>query len=216
MKAKKPVKRVKAESVKSPSKNEWGLTYQQESFAQLVASGRSQADAYRAAYPRSQEWTLDALYAQSSALAADSKVSVRIKTLRAVIAQQAIDDAVVNKSWVLKRLKTVAERCLQSAPVLDKKGYPVLTEVEDGEVVPAFDFNSAGANRALELLGKEQGMFVDRKEIGEPGAFDKLDDDELTRAERETDEAIAVARASAAVDSKAGTQSRAPAPKPAA
>jgi phage terminase small subunit len=33
----------------------------------------------------------------------------------------------------------------------------------------------AGANKALNLLGLELGMFVDRKEVGKPGEFDGLD-----------------------------------------
>ena len=45
-----------------------------------------------------------------------------------------------------------------------------------------YRYEGSVANRALELLGKEQGMFVDRKEIGKPGAFDALDDEELERA----------------------------------
>jgi hypothetical protein len=35
------------------------------------------------------------------------------------------------------------------------------------------------ANKALELLGKEIGMFIDRKEIGEPGEFSRMSDEEL-------------------------------------
>ena len=156
-----------------------GLTHQQESFAQLVASGRSQADAYRAAYPMSQEWQPEDLYTEASRLAAHPKVSPRISALRAIITQQAIDAAVVDKAWVIKRLKTVTERCLQSAPVLDRKGKPVIIEVpdvdaQDGDsptVAVAYEFDPAGANRALELIGKEQGMFIDRKEQGKPGEF---------------------------------------------
>ena len=80
----------KAERVSTPSKNEYGLTWQQESYAQLLASGRSQADAHRAAYPSSQRWTVEALYPEASRLAADPKISARVRALRAVIAQQAI------------------------------------------------------------------------------------------------------------------------------
>ena len=177
--------KAKSDKVKNPSKNEHGLTWQQESFAQLVASGRSQADAYRAAYPASQEWKSEALYAQSSALAADSKVAVRVKTLRAIITQQAIDEAATDKAWVMRRLKTVAERCMQAAPVLDKKGNPVMVETPEGEEVPAFTFNSMGANRALELIGKENAMFVERKETGKPGDFASTNKDELRKSIRE-------------------------------
>jgi hypothetical protein len=34
--------------------------------------------------------------------------------------------------------------------------------------------DSAGANKALHLLGLELGMFVERKETGKPGEFDGL------------------------------------------
>jgi hypothetical protein len=34
--------------------------------------------------------------------------------------------------------------------------------------------DSAGANKALHLLGLELGMFVERKETGKPGEFDEL------------------------------------------
>jgi len=64
------------------------------------------------------------------------------------------------------------ERAMEAIPVLDAAGNPTGKYVYNGNV----------ANRALELLGKEQGMFVDRKEIGKPGAFDALDDEELERA----------------------------------
>ena len=202
-------KRVKAGAVKNPSKNEHGLTWQQESFAQILASGRSQADAYRAAYPGSQEWKPEALYAAASALAADHKVSIRAKTLKAIITQQAIEDATADKVWVMRRLKTVAERCLQAAPVMDKKGHPVFTETPEGEELPAFVFNSMGANRALELIGKEGGMFIDRKEIGEPGAFDRMSDDELRRAISEADAVIAAAARSARNDRKGRDRGRA-------
>jgi hypothetical protein len=62
------------------------------------------------------------------------------------------------------------ERAMQAEPVVDAEGVPTGQYVYNGNV----------ANKALELLGKEQGMFIDRKEIG-AGAFDHLDDDELSK-----------------------------------
>ena len=35
------------------------------------------------------------------------------------------------------------------------------------------------ANRALELLGKQQGMFIDRHEVGQPNQFANWTDEEL-------------------------------------
>ncbi len=57
--------------------------------------------------------------------------------------------------YVLDGLREVAERCRQAEPVLDRKGNPT------GE----YQFDSGGANRALELLGKHLGLFVERKEL---------------------------------------------------
>jgi len=39
--------------------------------------------------------------------------------------------------------------------------------------------NAAAANRALELLGREVNAFIEKKEIGQPGEFDHMSDDEL-------------------------------------
>ena len=55
----------------------------------------------------------------------------------------------VTADWVIKGLVEVAERCLQAKPVLDKAGH------ETG----AYVFNAAGANRALELLGRRLKLF---------------------------------------------------------
>jgi hypothetical protein len=62
-----------------------------------------------------------------------------------------------------------ANRAMQAQAVLDAEGKPT------GE----FRYNGAVANRALELLGIEIGMFIDRHEIGEPGEFARMTDDEL-------------------------------------
>jgi hypothetical protein len=41
------------------------------------------------------------------------------------------------------------------------------------------------ANRALEVFGKELGMFIDRKEVGRPGDFSGMSEDELDKRIRE-------------------------------
>jgi phage terminase small subunit len=75
------------------AKNEHGLTPQQELFAQEVAKGRSLAQAYRAAYPRSEKWKADSVHQAASKLMADSKVSPRVDALRAAAADRAELDA---------------------------------------------------------------------------------------------------------------------------
>lgn len=60
--------------------------------------------------------------------------------------------------WVETRLMLVAERCLQHEPVVDRNGNPT------GE----YRFDAAGANRALELLGKRLKMFDESEPKPEP------------------------------------------------
>ncbi len=50
---------------------------------------------------------------------------------------------------------------------------------EDGKPIGEYSYNGAVANRALELLGKELGMFIVRKEVGSPGEFERMTDEEL-------------------------------------
>lgn len=72
-----------------PSKNEHGLTPQQEAFAMRVAVGTSLAEAYRQAYPRSQKWKPEAVWTAASVLAADPKVSKRVDAIQAAAADRA-------------------------------------------------------------------------------------------------------------------------------
>ena len=66
------------------------LTPQQEKFAQCVASGMSQAEAYREAYPKSRQWKPEAVYSNSSTLMADAKVSQRVAELRNELSAKAL------------------------------------------------------------------------------------------------------------------------------
>jgi hypothetical protein len=68
---------------------------------------------------------------------------------------QILEKVEVHKNWVVANLKSVVDRCMEAEEVLDHKGKPT----------GRFTFNATGANRALELLGKKLGMFVDRGEM---------------------------------------------------
>ncbi len=65
----------------------------------------------------------------------------------------------LSQEWVLRRLVQVVERCLQAEAVVDRKGEPVIIETPEGEMGAAYTFQAAGANRALELLGKHLNLF---------------------------------------------------------
>lgn len=88
------------------------------------------------------------------------EIAAAIEAKRLKVAEKAE----LSVGWVLDRLRTVAERCMQAEPVLDKRGEPVLVETPTGELAPAYTFQAAPANRSLELLGKHLGMFPDKVE----------------------------------------------------
>lgn len=64
------------------------LTPKREKFAQCVADGMSQAEAYRTAYPRSLAWNQATVHQAASRLMANGKVSARVAELRAEVAKK--------------------------------------------------------------------------------------------------------------------------------
>lgn len=86
------------------------------------------------------------------------------------ISEKVTEKTEISAEWVLASFKAVAERCMQAVPVMEKV---------DGEWVETgeFKFDSTGANKALEMLGKNLQLFSDKpKESDETYAvaFGKL------------------------------------------
>lgn len=146
------------------------LTAQQENFTQLLAAGKTQVDAYHEAYPVSQAWKIDGVYVEASKLASNPKVIRRLAALRERIDFAIEQRAVVDRNWVLQQLVENVNMAKQAVPVLDREGNAYAAKVE-----------LSAANRALELLGKELGMFVDRQESGKPGEFANENPDEIRK-----------------------------------
>ena len=95
---------------------------------------------------------------------------------------QAFDDG-LTQAEVLAGLRKVFEMAVEARPVFDKHG------VESG-----FTVNLTAANRALELMGKEAGMFVDRKHII-VDRIERMDLKQLQAAIMEIDGKLAEMRA---------------------
>lgn len=116
----------------------------------------------------------DAGYAERSAHVQGSRLMKHVK-IKAYLAQvSAISSANtgVSNEYVISTLKEMVERCMQKAKVLDKKGDQVYIETASGDVVPAYTFNSAGAAKGLELIGKHLGTFdKDKAKEDERPAF---------------------------------------------
>lgn len=117
---------------------------------------------------------IDAGYARKSASVAASRLkkNAKIKAYLEEINAISSEKSCVTQEYVLVTLKEMVERCMQKAKVLDKKGQQIWIETPSGEIVPAYTFNSAGAAKGLELLGKHLGTFdKDTDRDGERPAF---------------------------------------------
>lgn len=63
----------------------------------------------------------------------------------------------VSKAYVVSKLVDVAERTMQEVK-------PIMIKDEQGKLIESgeFEFDSGGANRSLELLGKTLGIFTEK------------------------------------------------------
>jgi hypothetical protein len=158
------------------------LTSKRETFCQHVASGMGGTEAAKAAgYGK-------AAAVRASELMRKPPIIERITELRRLVASRIIEKVAeaesevieriaIDKAWVLGQLVENVETAKQAKPV-----------TIDGIEVGIYKQNLAAANRALELLGKELGMFVERHEIRTGSIFPDLTDEQL-------DAAIVAARA---------------------
>lgn len=75
------------------------LTANQEQFVQNIIQGMTQADAYRAAYPKNK-MSDKTVWEAASRLMANSKVVARLKEIRDINAAPAIMTAQKRKEWL--------------------------------------------------------------------------------------------------------------------
>ena len=119
----------------------------QELFCTLLAEGRSAAEAYETAGYRPGRQNANTLRRKHYISARINELLAERQRNEAKATEKAIEKVALTKEWVLGRLIENAEKALKS-----KEGSPI-------------------ANRALELIGKEMGMFIDRAEISQTNEF---------------------------------------------
>jgi len=132
------------------------LNSRRELFAQAVADGKTVSDAYAMAGFKPHR-------ANAAKLRHNTEISERVgellaerETIHAQAVAKAIEATGITKEQVIRDLIEVKDRALQKVEVLDREGKPT------GE----FKFEGGVACRALELLGKELGMFIETRRHG--------------------------------------------------
>ena len=134
-----------------------------EHFAQLVANGVTNTEAAKTA-----GFSERRAMVTGSELAVRPEVIGRIAELRVMVTERITEKTGNDKAWVMSQLVEVVQMAKAADPVRDNEGNPT------GE----YKQNLAAANKALELIGKEFAMFVDRKEV-RTGPLDGLEHEEL-------------------------------------
>jgi phage terminase small subunit len=153
------------------TKTDQGLSMKQEAYCRARAMGMSIQESCTAIGDIGGKVT------PSTAQSWEKKyppVSKRILELSAMAQKNAIINTGLDREWVISRLMSVTERCMQAEAVLDKEGEPT------GQ----YEFDSAGATRALELLGKTINLF-DGKDPSKDSEYANLSDDDLARIAQE-------------------------------
>lgn len=113
--------------------NEWGLTAQQEHFAQLLSQGYNQTEAFRIAYPASVDWKTESVWTKASVLANNDKLKSRLT---------ALQDPVISK------LKEAQEAMAQSI-------VEAATKAENDRGLPDHATRHKAAKTGLDYLGYE-------------------------------------------------------------
>lgn len=163
------------------------LTPAQEAFAGAVASGKTQAEAYRQAYPKSLKWKDKTVWSRASELMAKSEVSGRVKELVKLAAER--NEVTVER--VLKEIARIAffdvrkladpsgnalaiheldddtAAAIQGLDVAIERGRPG-DDGEEPNVTTVRKYKVADKNSALEKLGKYLSMFTDNVNLRNP------------------------------------------------
>jgi phage terminase small subunit len=100
-------------------------------------------------------------YSKKTAFSQASRMLRNVKVLSRVRALQAEKTAQlsISQDWVVHQLVDVVQKCKDPVPV-ETWDYEEKATVKTGEYM----FDSKGATKALELLGKHLGMYIDKVE----------------------------------------------------
>lgn len=104
-------------------------------------------------------------YSEKTAESQASRLLSNAKVYRAIAdsTKERTEKLEITVEYVLKGLVEVAERCLQKKPVMEfDRAERCMVQATDDQGRDVWQFDSTGANRAFELLGKYKQMFTDK------------------------------------------------------
>ena len=125
------------------------MTQKRKRFMEeLIVNGGNATEAAAKVYDCCSRKSAQALGGKLSKVILKDEIEKR----QAEVHEKLQERTIVTREWVIKGLVENLERAMTAKPVLDSKG------IETGE----YRYRGDVANRALELMGKDIGMFVER------------------------------------------------------
>jgi hypothetical protein len=151
-----------------------------ERFAQFIAiDGLNATQAYEKVQCRKSRHSKSMAYRWSTLPHVRARIDELLDKKRAIASrglERAIERVALSKEWVLEELRKNVEKASQAVPVLNREGQPT----------GVYRFDGAAVNRALELIGKELGMFTDNRDENS-FRLDRQRFERMTEAERLAD-----------------------------
>ena len=148
--------------------------HRHELYSQELAKGISYDRAYISAGYRPSHANAHTLKNKKDIQARVTFLLSQREKIHAQSTAKAIEKTALTKEWVIENLRENALKCLGRLPIN-------VSLVEGEPPIQEFQYHPTGANRALELLGRELNMFIERHEVGGAGEFSRMTDDELSR-----------------------------------
>ena len=171
-----------------------------EQFVRLVVKGVPTVEAYEKAGYTAK--TANALAACASRLLNDANIQARLSVLQTQVTERAVEKAAITKAEVLIELSKLARSNMLDYMTVQSDGYAyvdlsrltrdqaaAIQEVtveeykegggEDARDVKRVKFKLADKRAALVDIGRHFGMFIDKKEVGKPGDFSSMTDEEI-------------------------------------
>lgn len=146
--------------------------HRHELYSQELAKGISYDRAYIAAGYRPSHANAHTLKNKKDIQARVTYLLGQREHLHAQSTAKAIELTALTKAWVIEQLRENALKCLGKLPVN-------VSIIEGQAPIQEFQYHPTGANRALELLGRELNMFIERHEVGDPGEWARMSNEEL-------------------------------------
>jgi hypothetical protein len=145
-----------------------------ETLAQLLAAGKTQIEAYREAGYTGKSTGVEVRLANHPDVLVrkEELINQRYENERAAN-KVAVEAAGMGKVWITTRLKYTIDRAIRGTKPVYSNG------VVTGWVPTASD--NTAAISGLKLAAQMEGLLIERVEMGGPGEFARMTDEELER-----------------------------------